>query len=248
MSRSPESATTVRAQSDNVSLWLALAGIVLVILGNAIDYTIWSISVGSQIANIGALLLITGVLQWFFDRKVRNSFFLEIKREIVGSSHLANSGISDCYSDSKNVDFTEHFISSKQVIVGVNYSAKLIDNSITLLKERVSRELHTKIAVVDPGSDAARFLAADYKLAEISHGINKIEQIVDDLDRNRTYIEIVKLKTILRYSFVSFDSRIWVVPGTNGLGRRAVPGFFVTCGGPWHNHFAEDIKLLLNRI
>lgn len=248
MSRSPESATAVRAQSENVALWLALAGTVLVILGNAIDCTIWRVSVGSQFANIGALLLIIGVLQWFFDRKVRNSFFLEIKREIVGSSHLANSGISDCYSDSRDVDFTEHFFSSQEVIVGVNYSAKLIDNSITLLQERVSRKLHTKIAVVDPGSEAARFLAADYDLAEISHGINKIEQIVDQLDRNRTYIEIVKLKTILRYSFVEFDSRIWVVPGTNGLGRRAVPGFFVTSPGPWYAHFDEDIKLLLKRV
>lgn len=234
-------------QSENVALWLALAGAALVVAGNAIECTVWRINVGSQIANIGALILIIGVLQWFFDRKVRHSFFLDIRQEIVGSTHVASSGISDCYADSKRVDFTEHFLSSRNVIVGVNYSAKLIDNSITLLKERVVRKLQTEIVVVDPKCAAAKFLAQDYDLADIAHGVNKILQIVEDLDPSKTFIKVVLIKTILRYSFVKFDSRIWIVVGTNGLGRRAVPGFYVTQGGSWYNHFDEDIKLLMQR-
>lgn len=248
LNRSPEKSTTVRAQSENVALWLALGGTALVVLGNAIDWTIWRVNIGSQLANIGALLLVVGVLQWFFDRRVRHSFFLEVRREIVGSVHVAASGITDCYSDSKEVDFAEHFVSSQNVIVGINYSAKLIDNSIALLGERVNRKLNTKIILVDEKSEAAKFLAADYNMDDLQHGIKKIEQIVDQLDQARNYIQLTKVKTILRYSFVKFDSRIWIVPGTNGLGRRPVPGLFVTQGGDWYKHFADDIDRLGQRV
>ena len=247
MSTSPENSPLVKAQSENVALWLSIVGIFLVIVGNATECTIWRINIGSQLANIGALILIIGVLQWFFDRKVRHSFFMEIKREIVGSTRIAESGISDFYTDSKDVDFIEHFISSQHITIGVNYSAKLIDNSIALLGERTSKGLTTTILVVDPSCDAGKFLKTDYDLPDIAHGVAKIQQIVDDIDRSKSLISVVLVKTILRYSFVRFDSRIWVVVGTNGLGRRAVPGFFVSKGGEWFKHFDDDINLLAQR-
>jgi hypothetical protein len=115
------------------------------------------------------------------------------------------------------------------------------------LKERVVRQLPTSILVVDPKCTAATFLAEDYGLADIAHGVNKILQIVKDLDPSTTYIKVILIKTILRYSFVKFDSRIWIVVGTNGLGRRAVPGFYVSQGGSWYSHFDDDIRLLMQR-
>lgn len=247
MPKSPENSPLVRSQSENVALWLSILGIALTVVGNAIDCTVWKISIGGVFANVGALFLIIGVLQWFFDRKVRHNFFAEIREEIIGSHRIAASGISDFFNDSKDVEFDEHFLSSRELVVGVNYSAKLIDNSISLLKGRTERELKTIIIAVDPECDAAKFLAADYEISDTATGINKIRQIVKDIDPAGAWIEIKLVKTILRYSFVKFDGRIWIVVGTNGRGRRAVPGFFVSQGRDWFNHFAEDISLLGQR-
>lgn len=247
MPKSPENSPLVRAQSENVALWLSIFGIVLTVIGNAIECTIWKVSVGGVFANVGALFLIIGVLQWFFDRKVRHNFFAEIREEIIGSHRIAASGMSDFYKDSKDVEFTEHFLSSQELVVGVNYSAKLIDNSISLLKSRTEGKLKTTIIAVDPECDAAKFLAADYQIPDTATGINTIRQIVKDIDPKGEWIEIKLVKTILRYSFIKFDGRIWVVVSTNGRGRRAVPGFFVSQGRDWFNHFAEDITLLSQR-
>lgn len=247
MLKSPENSSLVRAQSENVALWLSIIGLLLTVTGNAIEYTIWKVSVGGVFANVGALFLIIGVLQWFFDRKVRHDFFADIREEIIGSHRIAASGISDFYEDSKNVELTEHFLSSQELVVGVNYSAKLIDNSISLLEARTERKLKTTIIAVDPECDAAKFLAADYQIPEIATGINKIRQIVMDIDPKSEWIDIKLIKTVLRYSFIKFDGRIWVVIGTNGRGRRAVPGFFVSQGRDWFNHFADDISKLSQR-
>lgn len=248
MTESPESSPLVRAQSENVALWLSLGGLLLIAIGNAIEFAAWKIDVGAMLANVGALLLIIGVLQWFFDRKIRHSFFLAIRQEIVGSSRIAESGMSDFFPDSKSVDFTEHFLSSREVTVGVNYSAKLIDNSISLLQGRTERGFPTTIVAIDPESEAARFLAIDYEGSDVSHGIRKIQDIVRNVDPGGRLIKVLLVKTVLRYSFVQFDSRIWIVMSTNGPGRRAVPGFYVSRGKVWFSHFEDDIDLLKRRI
>ena len=66
-------------------------------------------------------------------------------------------------------------------------------------------------------------------------------------DPDGSVIKMCAVDTVLRYSFISFDNRIWVVVGTNGLGRRNVPGFFVRKPGNWHKHYADDIERLLKR-
>jgi len=247
MSSSPEHAPLVQSKSAEVALKLALIGLVAIVLGNAIEFKLWKIDFGQNLAGIGALVLIIGVLQWFFDRHVRSTFFAEIREEILGSSHAANSGICDFFANSRSVDFSEYFTTSSSLMIGVNYSGKLIDNCIDLLRERTAKELQTTIVAVRPGSHAETFLAQDYATADIPAGLRKIQELVEHIDPPRQYISVVHVATVLRYSFVRFDSRIWVVIGTNGLGRRAVPGFFVSSGTPWFNHFVQDIDLLLER-
>ncbi|WP_156004206.1 hypothetical protein [Thiomonas sp. FB-6] len=252
MSRTPDQSPLVRTKSQVVVLLLALLGLVLIIIGNAVNFTYWDINFGQTIASVGALFLVIGVLQWFFDRYVRASFFSEIREEIVGNSRVAQSGIADFYIDSKSVVFNEFFATSSQITIGVNYSSKLIDNCIDLLRSRTENKKRTTIVAVKSGGDAAKFLIKDYSSADVEGGLRKIRELVAHIDANhadpsRRLIEILEVDTILRYSFVKFDGRIWIVIGTNGLGRRAVPGFFVSNGTPWFDHFEKDILMLLQR-
>ena len=116
------------------------------------------------------------------------------------------------------MDFSEFFLTSNNLTIGVNYSAKLIDNCIDLLRQRTLRKLETTIITIREGSPAEVFLAQDYGTNDIPVGLRKIDEIVSDLDPDDSYIRIVRVDTLLRYSFVRFDSRIWVVVGTNGPG------------------------------
>ncbi len=118
MSNSPERAPLVNSKSIAVALALALIGIVLIVIGNMIDFEYWKIDFGENISGIGALLLIIGILQWLFDRHVRAEFFADIRDEILGSSHAAKSGICDFYADSKSVDFAEFFTTSTDLVIG----------------------------------------------------------------------------------------------------------------------------------
>ena len=145
------------------------------------------------------------------------------------------------------MDFSSEFLTSKNVIIGVNYSAKLIDNAIGLVQQRMDAKKPIVIVHIDQDSDAAKFLEADHGGAQVSAGIQKIADIVADCNREGKYITIKTVDTVLRYSFVSFDSRIWIVAGTNGLGRRKVPGFFVTSPSSWYDHYSDDIMRLIDR-
>ncbi|CAM4045927.1 hypothetical protein BOMU111920_07870 [Bordetella muralis] len=248
MFKSPEQTPLVSTKSIIVALALAIIGIVLIVLGNAIDLKYWKIDFGSNIAGVGALFLVIGILQWFFDRYVRSAFFAEVREEILGSTQAAQSGICGFYEDSKSVNFTEYFISSTDLTIGVNYSGKLIDNCIKLLAERTRKGNKTTIITIKTGGYAQKFIEADYSHANVEDGLRKIDDIVNSLDSERKLIQIKRVSTVLRYSFVHFDSRIWIVFGTNGPGRRAVPGFYVSKRTPWHSHFEEDIRLLLERV
>lgn len=247
MFKSPEQAPLVNTKSLIVALVLALLGIILIVLGNAIDFKYWKIDFGTNISGVGALLLVIGILQWFFDRHVRSDFFAEIREEILGDTQAAQSGICGFYENSKSVNFSEYFVSSTNLTIGVNYSGKLIDNCIELLADRTRKGNKTTIVTIKSGSHAQKFIEEDYSHANVEDGLKKIDDMVNGLDPEGKLIQIKRVPTVLRYSFVRFDSRIWIVFGTNGPGRRAVPGFYVSHGTPWHSHFEEDIRLLLGR-
>lgn len=237
---------SLAAQSHVIAaLWLVISGLALILIANTFSAIILKVDIDSVIANMGALLLIVGVLQWLFDSSVRQSFFKEIRSEIIDYRGVAESGICEYHQNSKDVEFRDLFLTSSNLIVGVNYSSKLIDHSIELLGDRTKSKKKTIIICVQSGTAAEAFLEADYGNPGISARIKKIVQVAREHDPSGEFVRIVRVPTVLRYSFVQFDHRIWAIPGTSGRGRRAVPGFFVKHGTSWFEHFRHDIEKLL---
>lgn len=237
---------SLAAQSHVIAaLSLVVLGLLLILVANTFNVTLLKVDIDNVVANLGALLLIVGVLQWLFDSSVRQSFFKEIRSEIIDYRGVAESGICEYHPDSKDVDFKDLFLTSSNLIVGVNYSSKLIDHSIELLGERTKSKKKTVIVCVKCGTPAEAFLEADYGNPGISSRIRKIIQVAREHDPSGEFVKIVRVPTVLRYSFIQFDHRIWAIPGTSGRGRRAVPGFFVKHGTSWFDHFRHDIEKLL---
>lgn len=235
------------AEKDHLiaALILGIFGLILVLIANTFNTTLLKVDVDNSLANIGALLLIVGVLQWLFDTSVRQTFFQDIRKEIIEYRGVSESGICEYHEDSKDVDFKDTFLTSSTLIIGVNYSAKLIDSSIDLLGERARSKRKTTIICVASNSPAEIFLESDFGNPGISDRIKKIIQVAREHDPSGELIRIVRVPTVLRYSFIQFDHRIWAIPGTSGRGRRAVPGFFVRYGTSWFEHFRHDIEKLL---
>jgi len=232
--------------TENISLWIAIIGLILIVVGNAFSYKIVKIKLDELVANVGALFLIAGLLQWFFDNRARRGFFDEIKESITGSKSVADSGIVRYYADSKMVDLSDQFLTSDRLIIGVNYSAKLIDSQISSLHNRAKSGKGMHILIVRHNSIAGEFLRADYNNPDIAAGLNKIRGIVDSFDKDHL-VKIDEINTILRYSFIIFDRCAWIIMGTNAPGRRAVPGFLIQDRSPWFEHFENDVTLLIEK-
>lgn len=229
------------------ALWLAVFGLTLFVIGISIDrYCFWNLQIGAIISNVGALIFFVGVLQWLFDKFQRQQFFEEIRENMIESKSVLDSGISEFFRDSKDVNFEDVFLTSSDVVIGVNYSPKLIDNCISLIEKRLKGNKSTNIIHVKPQTEAAKFLEKDIPNSNIEQNIRKIYDYFSEYDDEmKKFVKISEINTVLRYSFVRFDSRIWIVVGTNGKGRRPVPGFMVKAESDWFVHFDDDIKRVI---
>ena len=233
--------------TSNIAWKLGAVGLFMILLSNTFNEEILKVDIDVILANLGALLLIVGILQFLYDVYIRKTLFQALISEILSDQRVAASGICEYRVDSKSITFTEEFLNSDKLIIGVNYSARILDHSLDLVHERVRLKKKMKIVHVKPNTIAARFLDDEYGDPKFDVRLKRLYDIVKEADPDGTIIDICAVDTILRYSFISFDSRIWVIVGTNGLGRRNVPGFFVRSPGSWYNHFADDIEKLTNQ-
>jgi hypothetical protein len=226
---------------------MAVGGLLLILIGNAFSLELVNVSIDSVLSNLGALLVVVGLLQWHFDNNLRFALFEQIRTEALASNRVIDSGICDYYEHSKDVDLKEFFVSSSDLIIGVNYSARLIDNSINLLDERVKSGKKTTVICILEGSTSATFLGKSYGIENIDGDIGKLKRKCKEIDPSGKMIEVIQIDSVLRYSFILFDSRAWIVFGSNASGRKSVPGFFVRRSGSWYTYFSKDVEQLVSQ-
>ena len=100
--------------------------------------------------------------------------------------------------------------------------------------------------MVDPSSTAARFIEQFQNSTDLSASLDKMIALRTDLTREGAKFDLYKTSAILKYSFMLFDDCVWVVPGTNSSGRRAVPGVMIDRSSQWFAHIESDVKKLVN--
>jgi hypothetical protein len=86
---------------------LAILGIALIVAGNSFSWTTWNIKAHELLANVGALILVIGVLQWFFDENSRQQLIDRVISSITTyldrREHFARLGATECVRDSKTI-------------------------------------------------------------------------------------------------------------------------------------------------
>ncbi len=246
--RKPQALTHSALSSDKIKLAAAgtiVVGLLLIILGNAFKQKFVGVDLETAVSNIGALMLIIGTTQVLYDAFVRHQLFADLRSTILGLQSVENSGIVSFESDSKDADLTDLFLKSAKIAIGTNYSSKVLEHWTSQIKQRSTRTCSIRIMYVKEGSETQTYISKLYgPIDGMKSSITKIEEITNSLRNEKTIITTHEIDRFLAYSFIEFDNAIWIVPGTNGPGRRPVPGFLVEEGSPWYEHYTSDIAAM----
>ena len=139
-----------------------------------------------------------------------------------------------------------------RLIVGQNYSPRIIDDFTDQLKARAKTGKTTRIIIVDPDSNAFRFLQSEEQGTSDHMAANskKIVSAIDGINQNIARegglpIEVVKSKRFLRYSFVYTERSVWIKPYRNSAGRTSVYALEIEKGGQLYEFYDRDIRDLL---
>lgn len=229
------------------STWITLvAGLTMIIVGNAFQCEILKIDVDSVIVNLGALVSFIWVAQFIFDTAARDKLLQKIREDTLGNIAIARCGICEFSANSHRADLAEKIQNSNRMIIGVNHSARIIANNMDALEKRIQDNLPIEIFMTEPGSEAAKFIESFQNNTDISVSLKKMNAIIKDLDKKGELIKIATVNSVFKYSFILFDDYVWVIIGTNSSGRKSVPGFMIKKGSSWFDHFENDIKGLQN--
>jgi hypothetical protein len=225
---------------------LIAIGLALIVLGNGFEKRILKIQIDLLIVEVGALLLIVGILHWVYESTVRRQLVQEIVETVVGAGRLSTSGIVDFRIHSRDVNYTDMIRHAKTLTIGEHFSPRIFEDFAPHFRHRHSSGLETVVLLLKAGSPAETYMKENFP----GFGNNelKIERIRVILqDTPGTKHPALKLKwhrQILRYSFVLTEESIWVRFYRNSFGFSLVPAICIAKGSPIYEFFAEDVKAL----
>ncbi|MBK8809961.1 MAG: hypothetical protein IPN69_04435 [Acidobacteria bacterium] len=240
--------TLTKIIQQQITLFLILGGLVLIISASAFHLELFKVKWDHVMAEVGGLFLIVGTLHWLFESLLKKEMLKEIAITALGSARIYESGLVDCSLNSKSISENHFWIASNELIIGVHYSSRFLENIHEVLRERCSSKKITQICFVKPDSPAADYLKdSGSGLADIKAGIDRISHLKDSCVTNPQKIEFFRHDRVLRYSFIYTEQNVWIKFFTNSKGRTEVPAFKIDRGTPLYRFFENDIKTLLKQ-
>lgn len=230
-----------------ITLLLVALGFILIGASQMFRFEWAKVQIDRLVAEVGALLLVVGVLHWFFEFGLRKEMLREVADAVVGSTLLHDSGLERCSMNSRQVDDRAHWSRCANLTIGRQYSPRFFKDFHDVLKDRCANKLPTTVTILHADGAAARYLhdsvTGNPTVGECTDEIAKIFEAIDA--KPKKYIRLLLHDRVLRYSFVLTDESVWVTFFTNSPERASVPALKVRAGTPLFEFFAEDIKRLL---
>jgi len=236
-----------RHRSTIITLVLGMLGFVLIGLAHTFHFEWAKIQVDRLVAEVGALLLVVGILHWLFELGLRKEMLREVSGTVVGSTLLHDSGLASCSLNSRQVDDREHWSRCANLTIGIQYSPKFFKDFHDVLRSRCERGLRTTVTVLRAEGAAARYLQeSGTGNAGVRECVAEIANVLEQIDTGeKKYTQLLRHDRVLRYSFIQTDEFVWVKFFTNSPERATVPAFKVRAGTPLFEFFSNDIKHLL---
>ena len=79
------------ARALNIVSLLVIVGLSFILIANLFSLTVLKVHVDRTLANIGSLLLITGILQFLYDAYVKKELFEAIQSKVVRDTTVRQS-------------------------------------------------------------------------------------------------------------------------------------------------------------
>ncbi|WP_414754655.1 hypothetical protein [Anabaena sp. CCY 9910] len=222
---------------------LIIVGLLLILIGNGFQFTFLKIQVDGILANIGALFLFVGTIEWIFDETARRELVYELFRSIRGDERIHRNGLVDCVINSKEVSEPEEWVRAKILVVGIHYSSRFVEDNIDLIKERIRNKRRTVICHVGVSTVASKYLKDSASgLSDINTGISKLKSLVQSQFNGSQYIDLIEHDRVLRYMFIYTELGIWIKFFTNAKGHTTVPAIRIGAATPLFDFFKNDIR------
>lgn len=230
------------------SILLATVGLGLIVVGNVTEVQILKVKLGELLAEVGALLLIVGIMHWIYETTIRRQLIQEIMETVVGAGRISASGIADFTINSRLVDYNEAIEKSRSLTIGEHYSARLFEDYAPAFAKRQRRGGETTVLLLWPGSSGETYLK-EYKSWQggARSTIGKIREIGQPNTQiaQQNSLKIKWHRRVLRYSFIMTEEYVWVILYTTSGGHSLVPALRVAQGSPLYSFFADDIEQLV---
>ncbi|MBD2457923.1 hypothetical protein H6G80_28135 [Nostoc sp. FACHB-87] len=234
----PDKLVTVVAQQK-----LIIIGLLLILIGNGFQFTFLKVQIDAVVANIGALFLFVGTIEWVFDETARRELVYELFRSIRGDDRLHRNGLIDCVINSREVIEEEEWIKAKTLVIGIHYSPRFVEDNIDLIKERTKNKRRTVICYVGVSTAASEYLKNSASgLSDIDASITKLKSLVQTQFSGSHYVELIEHDRVLRYMFIYTESSIWIKFFTNAKGHAIVPAMRIRAATPLFDFFKNDIR------
>jgi hypothetical protein len=147
----------VRYRSTIIFLSLFVFGAVLIGAANTFQRQWLKVPLDRLMAEVGALVLVVGMLHWFFEFGLRKEMLREVAYTAVGTAHLHECGLDSCNMNARQVDESAHWSQSANLTIGYQYSPRFFKDFHEVLRERCRRGFPTTIAILPAEGAAAHF-------------------------------------------------------------------------------------------
>ena len=232
--------------SQNIRLILGFVGVLFIAASGTFQLTILKVQIDHLVAEVGALLLVLGVLHFMFELRLREEMLKEVSSAVLGNERLHETGLADCLLNSKDVKDLEHWEAATTLTLGLQYSPRFVEDFHWIIGKRAAAKKRTTILLMDENSPAARYLKeSNTGVADVQGGVSRIRQLISESAKGET--DCITIKThdrVLRYSFIHTEESIWIKFYTNSNTRMTVPALKMRAGTPLYNFFNADIEHL----
>jgi hypothetical protein len=235
-----------RHRSLIIFLSLFVVGSVLIGVSNTFHHEWLKVQLDRLIAEVGALILVVGILHWAFEYGLRKAMLSEVAGTVVGSAHLHESGLDSCNMNARHVDESAHWSQSANLTIGYQYSPSFFKEIHEVLRQRCRRGLPTTVSILRANGAAARYLhESTTGNPAIEQSVAEIVALLSEINAGMKGCTLLFHDRVLRYSFIQTDENIWIKFYANSAARATVPAFKVRADTPLFSFFSGDIERLL---
>jgi hypothetical protein len=232
---------------------LAIIGIVLIVSGNTFELKIWHIEIHELLSHVGAVILVVGLLQWFFDEESRQHLIDMINQRIEEylsrRDNLARLGVAECTADSKLIvsdAWAKELIEARTLAIGVHYSDATIARFEAIIRARMAQNKITQILHSGKTGVAKSYLEGCLSVpVNLEAKVSQLERLISTRFDNSQRIRMIPHERVLRYSFVFCEKALWLIFITNTDGYEpSLPAFRIVGGTSLFEFFKRDIAKL----